>query len=175
MRRWKRDSLGTPNKTNYYLMDELKFLLDYVKVSVPFQDTTTASHASTRKNSKPIIVHQIESSSSGGDNKHQQVYTIEKTDLDMFQEKLDEDEYMTDGNAFSGVTEHVISNSHSGMQHSYTSVIAAPTEIQIPAPGDRNPRRLFLMSIAPELEKLDDKKFRRFRKLCLDFLDDDDN
>lgn len=160
---------GAKSKNDYYLMDEMKFLGDYIKVSVPINEIMRDSHATTTSNEEYTIVELPSQASSQ-----------ERSDIEMYDDKMDSDsedepaEYVkptsTRSRSFRGSTTEV----KSFVQLENTTEPPPPSKPaeDSNAAAPKNPRDLFFMSIGPELEKLTDKQFRKFRKLCLDFIDD---
>lgn len=167
LRRWKTEGTNR-NKSSYYLMDEMKFLIDFVKISVPLK-------------SNEQRVSRMESSSSPTKNPpapDQQLYTIvqlpaeeNKSDLELFQEKLD--------GTYDDQTTYIPTKQEhqQQQQQQHFSLTATDNEFLELSPGKStvatptDPRKLFFLSIAPEMDKLTDRQFRKFRKLTLDFLD----
>lgn len=153
MRRWKSSGSrgGSSSRSSYYLMDEMKFLLDYVKITVPL---------------------------AGGSS---------ITDLEKFKDKLETtytDEttmYITEEepSLSDNVVNQIVAPNVSVLQLSASDVAESATDVsrsvRVHSVNETNPRRLFFMSILPELDKLTDKKFRKFRKLCLNYLDESDD
>lgn len=88
LRRCKADKGGKSSKSPYYLMDEMKFVLDFIKVSVPLKSHRHSSgnaHPSTTNDSFTIYLPQ-------DDDDQDMDETSAKTDLEVFQVSPDEQE-----------------------------------------------------------------------------------
>lgn len=164
LRRWKTEKNGTnQNKSTYYLMDEMNFLIDFVKISIPL------------KGSDQLATPMESSSSPSTSNPtNNQLYTIvqlpaDKTDLDLFQEKLDNSNY-DDQTTYVPTKQE--QQPHYSLSTDNEFMELSPSKNVTTAPTPTDPRKLFFLSIAPEMDKLTDKQFRKFRKLTLDFLDE---
>lgn len=171
LRRCKAEKEGGASapKTPYYLKDEMNFLLDFVKVVVPLKEDPTENHSYTiiMKNEDVVEKDIVEDD--------------DDVDEEIEQDNQEEFEYDESTTAFNTIPNPSSSSikkplpkqlfNSSTVVNNDSQFIDLSAVSQTPVDPNTNPRKLFIMSITPELDKMTNKQFRRFRKIVLDYMD----
>lgn len=177
LRRSKAEKKGIASGSQYYLMDEMSFLLDYVRVAVPLKDRSEARSSTTTKVKAPAAAKLVKTDMEIELGEEDPIQT--EIFADFIDAPYDEPSTspvrvnysQTFNESASAASAPVIFEESNTVSYSHnTSSTSKKSEAM-------NPRRMFCASIGTELDNLTDKQFRKFRKMCLDFLDDceDDN
>lgn len=173
LRRCKAQAKGKPIRSNYYLTNEMSFLLPYVKVSVPLQDSPSYYEANSSSSSFATDKRKKDQQQDKSPDV-QYAIVLPKEDKD-YQDNTDQS--FEEASAY--VTTTPIANKSSSMSQQqeaefveYTSLKQETVSVSHATTLEStDPRRLFIYSILPDTEKMTAKQFRKFRKLCLDFID----
>lgn len=208
LRRYKAEQNGKVfDKTPYYLMERMQFLLPYVKVFVPLSDTKSefssvyVPEASAEHESDE---HDGNLDDFSGSNYDDEIMEMEEEDdedrkvyIETVPKKMKPNyglNKLQDVKLFSTPLAQTIKMpqphreelkiSHErpkqrakddAVQPETSDVGPTMTDMNATTAGqqpDNNPRKYFLMSLLPDVNKLTDKQFRKWRKLNLNFLDD---
>lgn len=174
LRRCKAEKEGGASapKTPYYLKDEMNFLLDFVKVVVPLKEDSTENHSYTiiMKNDDVVEKDIVEDDDDVDEDMEHTTDNQEEFEYDETTAAFNTLPIPSSSNIKKPLPKQLF-NSSSMVSDSQFIDLSASVSQTTPVDPNTNPRKLFIMSITPELDKMTNKQFRRFRKIVLDYMD----
>ncbi|XP_059616478.1 uncharacterized protein LOC132264448 [Phlebotomus argentipes] len=179
LRKLKAEQNGQTLKCRYYLMDEMKFIMPFVKMTVPYQVVKSAADEEDNLDSKNTDEEE--------ESAKKRVLRGRRVKPDPSEEQRDCEEYevvLEEPYVQSSTTTPGDSTDKKRLIRSIMQEIDTENEtysINLSevksqkrkfTPETENPRKLFLLSLMPEMEQMTDKQMSGFRRKVLALLDD---
>ncbi|XP_055676533.1 uncharacterized protein LOC129785891 [Lutzomyia longipalpis] len=183
LRKLKAEQNGQTLKCRYYLMDEMKFIMPFVKMTVPYQiaskQTTTDEEVTldTSKNTDEDEETTTNTKRRIRSRRLKPVETVEEPrECEEYEVVLEEPFPQTSTASDSEKKKlirsliHEIDTENETYSINYGEVKTQKRKYS--SSDTENPRKMFLLSLLPEMEQMTDKQMSFFRRKVLALLDD---
>uniref|UniRef100_A0A1L8DFR0 Putative alcohol dehydrogenase transcription factor myb/sant-like protein n=1 Tax=Nyssomyia neivai TaxID=330878 RepID=A0A1L8DFR0_9DIPT len=179
LRKLKAEQNGQTLKCKYYLMDEMKFIMPFVKMTVPYQITTKTDEDIVLDTSNKTTDDDEDAQISKRTRIKRRVKAQpieEPRECEEYEVVLEEPFPQTSQGSDSKKDKlirtlmHEIDTENESYSINFGEV--KPKKRKYSSSETDNPRKMFLLSLLPEMEQMTDKQMSFFRRKVLALLDD---
>lgn len=160
----------------------MSFLLPYIKVSVPIQNTLQClfeEGTTVRDNSTDL--ERLVADATKTPEPPKEIYTIslstgdpDKGAMEFQDNDADDEDQPIAESSYINKTAQQQQNIRTHQEADFIDISHIKPDKSVNPPvtmEGTDPRKLFIYSIIPDIETMTDRQFRKFRKQCLDFID----